>query len=713
MVTRSDEPAQSTEISQLMGAVCLQLGVEYSAAAASGVLADLNQLDARTEMGDRLAILGEHVGLTLREIEGGLSELIACGVEIGPVILPLKDGHARDGSGTHLALIRREGRRHYVIHGGGRQRKVTRRWLQRQVQLDAEGRGTGFLLQPSPSAEGWGADPHSASGGKTRPWRRFWRMMRPESRDLWNVFVFSLFVGALSLATPLAVEAVVNTIAFGRYLQPLVVLSVMVFVFLVFRGALGILLTVVVEIMQRRLFVRTVDELAQRLIRVPFGYFKTHYGPELLNRFFDVMTVQKVLSKLLLETLMLILQTVIGLTVLAFYHPFLLGYDVGLILLMTVVLYVVGRGAVRTATDESQMKYETAAWLQTLARNPLTFGLNGGRHLAVRRADELAAKYCLTRRSHFRIVLRQVAFSFFVQAVAGTLLLGLGGYLVISGQMTLGQLVAAELIVTVILGSFTKIGKHLESIYDLLAAVDKLGKLYDLPVQPQAYARRLTKAGPASVELVDVEGILPDPALRRSIPAGSSWVVLGSSGSGKSRLLEAIAGQIRPEQGFVLIDNRRVDHLAVDAIGAAVDFVNEIELFEGTLDDNLRLGRQIDSDRIDDVLEKMGLAGRWRRLDLGLATEISVSGEPLSQGDRVRFMLARSLVARPRLLLVDGLLDRLADQDLDEVLAGLTWFKGETTLIIASGRRAIAAWADQVLDLTAAPRESSLADFAN
>jgi putative ABC transport system ATP-binding protein len=336
--------------------------------------------------------------------------------------------------------------------------------------------------------------------------------------------------------------------------------------------------------------------------------------------------------------------------------------------------------------------------------------MNGGRNLAVGRADELAAQYCVARRGHFGIVLRQVAFSFLVQAVAGTLLLGLGGYLVISGQMTLGQLVAAELIVTVILGSFTKIGKHLESFYDLLAAVDKLGKLYDLPVQPQWHSRRLTKSGPANVELVEVRGAIGGRSLRCTIPAGTSWAVLGSSGKGKTRLLEMIAGQEPPASGYVLIDNRRVDHLAAETIAGAMDLIGDIELFTGTLEENLCLGRPISSIRLDQVLEKLGLVECWRRLDRGGATEIGASGEPLSQVDKVRMMLARSLLAEPRLLLIDGLLDRLADQDLEDVLRRLSAFKEETTFIFATGRQVVARWADQVLDLNAVSSEPSLAN---
>ena len=211
-----------------------------------------------------------------------------------------------------------------------------------------------------------------------KPLKRLISFLKPETGDLKTILVFSIVIGLLSLTTPLAVEAVVNTIAFGRYLQPLIVLSLIVLTFLGFRAVLNVLMTIIVEYIQRRMFVRTVEDLAYRLTRVPLATWKKYHGPELVNRFFDIFNVQKITSKILLDSLMLLLQTVIGLSVLAFYHPFLLGYDVGLLALMTLVLYFIGRGAIKTSIAESQLKYETAAWLQEIVRHPTTFKYNGG-----------------------------------------------------------------------------------------------------------------------------------------------------------------------------------------------------------------------------------------------------------------------------------------------------------------------------------------------
>ena len=220
--------------------------------------------------------------------------------------------------------------------------------------------------------------------GKPRPVKPLERLvglLRPEKNDLWAILVFSVLVGVLALASPIAVEALVNTVAFGRYVQPIIVLSFMLLIFLGFAAAIRGMNTLIAEIIQRRLFVRVVEDLAYRLPRVQQQAWDHHFGPELVNRFFDVVTVQKTVSKLALDGTAVVLQTVIGLAVVAFYHPYLLGFDIALLSLIVIVLFGLGRGAIRTAIKESKTKYAVAAWLEELVRHPTAFKLQGGASL--------------------------------------------------------------------------------------------------------------------------------------------------------------------------------------------------------------------------------------------------------------------------------------------------------------------------------------------
>lgn len=267
--------------------------------------------------------------------------------------------------------------------------------------------------------------------------------------------------------------------------------------------------------------------------------------------------------------------------------------------------------------------------------------------------------------------------------------------------MTLGQLVAAELIVTVILGSFAKIGKDLESFYDLLASVDKLGKLLDLPVEPVDKLSLSPQPGPVGIKLVDLK-FLPGAAgaLNSEIAPGTTAALIGRSGAGKTKVIETIAGLHAPVQGYVLVNEFRVDLIGAESLQSKIGFINDIEIFEGTVDENLRLGRrEIDSVAINETIEQMGLQKTITSLNEGFKSRLSVTGFPLSTGQAIRFVLARAIIARPRALLIDGLLDRLSDDDLHDVLDRLRKYAGDTTLVIATGRKAIANWADVVVEV--------------
>ena len=482
---------------------------------------------------------------------------------------------------------------------------------------------------------------HSAQGDDhshhSDPFDRLWAILRPEFSDINIVFVFALVTGLLTLATPLAVETLVNTVAFGRVLQPVVILALMLLAFLAFSSFLRVLQTYVVEIIQRRLFARVSADLSYRLPRVEMSAMDTKDGRELVNRFFDIVTVQKVSAGLLLDGISLVLGTLIGMAVLAFYHPWLLGFDVILIALIGFIVFVIGRGAITSSIKESKSKYRMAAWFEELISNPTAFRYNGAAEFAMGRVDQLTYDYLTARKAHFRILLRQISFALGLQAIASTVLLGLGGWLVISGQLTLGQLVAAELIVTVIVGSFAKLGKHMESYYDLLAAVDKLGQIFDLPMERQDGIIAVQTGYPSPVHMVDLsyhtkDGIHVLADFNLKIEAGERIGIVGPSGSGKSLLYDLLYGIRSPTTGHVAINGLDPCDLRPDALRKQVALVRDREVFAGTIEENIHLERpDVSTYDVRAALEQVGLIDDVLRLPDGLDTQLISKGNPLTR----------------------------------------------------------------------------------
>ena len=493
------------------------------------------------------------------------------------------------------------------------------------------------------------------------PISRAWQLFRPQRRDLWVVAVYAAGSGLLSLAIPVGVQSMVNTVGFGQSLQPVVVLGFLVLVGLGFSAALRGFQTFAVEILQQQLFARAALRTAERLPRLRSDTVDAHHAPELVNRFFEILTVQKSAATLLLDGVALVLLTVVGLGVMAAYHPLLLGFGVVLALSVVAVLWGGGRRGLRTAVAESIAKYRLAAWLGELARHQATFKSAAGQRLAIGRAEGLIRGWVTARREHFAVLLRQLVGTLGLQVLTSAGLLVVGGELVLQRQLTLGQLVAAELIVSAVMAGVAKSAKYVEALYDLLAAADKLGVLDDLPIEPQRTAQA---RGPDHPLAVTARGLQYGYARQKrpvfssldlDIQAGEHVVVLGARGSGKSTLAELLFAARKPDEGTLDLDGIDVRDWPLDELRRRVALARPAELFAGTVAENLDLGQ---GHRVEDMRAVLEAVGLWeevaRRAD-GLDTVITTHGASLSRLEAERLVLARALLARPGLLLVDGL----------------------------------------------------------
>ena len=550
-----------------------------------------------------------------------------------------------------------------------------------------------WLAVDAPLELGSAPDSHAHRGDEhPTPQQRLLTWMRAEKHDLGAILVYALFLGLFTLTLPVAAQALVSTVAFGTLLQPLFVLTALLLGALVFSGTLRAAQTYVVEIVQRRIFLRVVADLSYRLPRVTRAAFDRKDGSELVNRFFDTFTVQKTAATLLLDGLEITLTVLVGMLVLAFYHPLLLGLDIVLVIFVGVIVVGLGRRGSKTAIAESYRKYEMAAWLQEVARHDALFKLGGGLRYSELRAEALAGEYLHERKQHFSVVFRQTIAVLALQALANAAVLGLGGWLVIGRQLTLGQLVAAELIVTTVVASIAKVGKYLENYYDLIAAIDKLGHLTDLPLE-RVGGDTCADVGAggrgASLSIEHVAGgysggvvTLRDVTL--SVAAGARVAIAGSTGAGKSLFVEMLSALRDPVSGRIVLDGHDLRDVDLASFRRKIAVVRS-EVISGSILENVRLGRShVDTRAVREALSTVGLLDDVDALPEGIQTVLNAMGEPLSASQKLRLAIARSIAGSPALLVLDDALDGLDPRVREPMLAKLFDKKQPWTLVVVS-----------------------------
>lgn len=523
------------------------------------------------------------------------------------------------------------------------------------------------------------------------------------------VYLYAALAGLLSLSVPLGVQAIIGLVSGGLILQPVIVLIGFVVAGTFAAGALQVVQLGVVERLQQRVFARYALELAHRVPRADGEALAGTDLPELTNRFFEVITIQKSLAKLLTEAVGALLAILAGLVLLTFYHPYFSLFGGVLLAGLVIALWVTGRSGLRSSLAESAAKYRVAHWLQQLARHAESFRLAGGTSLPVARMDAEVDDYLAQRQAHFRVLVRQSLAVVVVKTLVTGGLLVIGAALVVDRRITLGQFVASELVIVTVLAGVEKLILSLSTVYDALTAVEKVGHLREVPVAaPASPAVGLSLppvARPRGVA-VEARGLAyryPGQAgaalrdLTLDVRPDERIGLVGSEGAGASTLLRVLAGLLPSYHGALAFDGVSARDMDRGARHAAVGLVRPFpELFDGTLEENVAIGRaHLATADVAAAIEIAGLRDYVRALPDGLRTRVVRSALP-SNALR-KLALARAIAGRPRLLLLDEFFHHLEAEYKRGLLARILDRDAGWTVIAASHDPAFLSACDRVL----------------
>jgi ABC-type bacteriocin/lantibiotic exporter with double-glycine peptidase domain len=538
------------------------------------------------------------------------------------------------------------------------------------------------------------------------PVRRFFLMLAKDKLEIRNVYIYSVLNGLVSLSLPLGIQAIINLIQGGQISTSWVVLVGIVVAGIILNGLLSIYQLRITENLQQKLFTRAAFEFADRIPRIKMEMLYRYYPPELMNRFFDIVSIQKGLPKILIDLSAASLQVIFGLILLSLYHPFFIMFSIFLILLVYAIFRFTAKKGLQTSLEESKHKYKVAHWLEEVARTHMTFKLAGNTDLPLKKMDHYVNDYLNARESHFGILVRQFSLLVLFKAVVALGLLAIGGILVMEQLMNIGQFVAAEIIILLVINSVEKIILNLEVIYDVLTALEKVGQVTDLDLEMHTgkeFTSQETCNG-VSVELRNVSFNYPDHEkqvlnqLNISIGCGEKWLIHGKNGSGKSTLLQVMTGIYELQQGNIMYNGIPKKNIDLGSLRSALgDSLSQEQLFKGTILENITMGRtNATFDNVQWAVRSLGLEEFIKSLKDGYETLVDPEGKKLPRSISQKILLARCVADKPGLIVVEEALGQIDDTERHRIIDFLTSPENSWTLVAVESDPYFAQKCDQI-----------------
>ena len=523
------------------------------------------------------------------------------------------------------------------------------------------------------------------------PFNRLLSMLKPDRGEIRNVYVFAAFSGIVGLGLPIGIQAIVNFIQMGRISTSWIILVILVVLAIVISGLLNVAQMKITENLQQRIFVRSALDFADRIPLMDAESIEKRYAPELPNRFFDTITIQKGISKLILDFAAASLQIIFGLILLSFYHSFFIFFGLALIILLTFVFKITATRGFESSLQESNYKYKIAHWLQQIAYARFSFKMAGTPSYLLQKTDRYLIEYLKSRNEHFKVLKKQYLYLIGFKALIALALLIIGGMLVINQTMNIGQFVAAEIIILLILSSVEKLIISLETVYDLLTAIEKIGQVTDIALERKEGMEIPDTADGYEIDLFDVHYAHESTSLpilngvTLSIKP-NTFNVFTTDNTVSTNIIFGIVGGINTmHQGNVSINNIPIGNLNRNRLRNSIgNMLAQDYLVNASILENITLGREyVSFSEVQTICEQLKLTETIQHLKEGYNTIITPEGHFLSKDSIRKILLARALVGSPKVLLLEEPLQDIKQEEKSLIITLITSLS-KTTVIIQS-----------------------------
>ncbi len=539
-----------------------------------------------------------------------------------------------------------------------------------------------------------------------QPVKRLWLLIASEKKEIASIYFYAIMSGLVQLSVPLGIQAIISFVLGASMVTSIFVLIVLVVTGVFLVGVFQMNQMKIIEKIQQRIFANYSFALAENIPRFDLKKTDKYYLPEKSNRFFDIMNIQKGFSKLLLDIPVALIQIIFGLLLLSFYHPLFIGFAIILIIILWITGVLYSRKGIITAMQESNYKYAVASWLEEMARVIKSFKFSQGSHLNLKKTDKEVSGYLLSRTSHFKVLVFQYKTLIFFKVIITAALLSIGSYLLLNQQLNVGEFIAAEIVILMVINAVEKLIVNLDSVYDVITGLEKLSSVIELPLEPSGNLHLNTDKNGLHLEMKDVsfefeknETILHK--INLNIAPFNTVCISGPDNSGKSTLLKLLSGSYNDFSGSILINKIPIGNYSLEKFRENTGmFLNNQDLFSGTLWENISMGLEdVKIDEITSLAYELGIEDTFTQLSEGFETRIEPIGHKLSSTLVRKILLLRAFANEPSLLLLESPwqgLDKITTKKIKQYILKK---KSKATIIIVCNDQSFAGECDIKIEL--------------
>lgn len=536
---------------------------------------------------------------------------------------------------------------------------------------------------------------------------KFFKIIRLEKKEVTAIYFYAILSGVIQLSLPLGIQTIINFSQAAAGIAKLPV-SIILLIFIVLVGIFvsGILQVnqmKIVEKIEQSIFTRFSLDFAHKIPKIDSTELNKNHLPELMNRFFEIISLQKGLSKILLDIPLAVIQIIFGLILLSFYNSTFIILGLLLILLLFFIFKYTTKKGLNAAYDESENKYEVASWLEEIARSYKTFKISSRNNYHLKRTDDLVKDYLVSKTTHFEILKFQywslIAFKLLISAM----MLIIGAVLLIRQQLNIGQFIAAEIVILLILNAVEKLILNLEVTYNILTGVEKLSEITEKKSEIQGKMPYISDGKGITLDVQQLNFKFDDSRtllenINFNILPGTKVCIMGDGGSGKSILLELIGGTLKKFDGVININNIPINNIDQREYRKNIGiFYNEQDIFDGTIYENICMGNtDISPDDIMKYAEMLEIKEFISQLPEGLSTKLQPTGKGLSTIIAKKILLLRAIAHQPELLVLDEPFE-LAGAESSKKISKYLIDLPNTTCMIVSGYIPFAKRADLII----------------